>query len=124
MRRIYGPIFDEEEQAWRMRHNAELRERSRLPLLSSFVRSMRLRWAGHVARRKENSLLRMCLEGRPEARRPPGRPKLRWSDCVRNDLRLLEVDNPDDWHIIAQDRRRWRILVDAAKDHPGPALSE
>ena len=78
-----------------MRHNAELRERSRLPLLSSFVRSMRLRWAGHVARMDEASLCRQVMEGRPQGRRPPGRPRLRWRDTIVSDLRQLGVDDPD-----------------------------
>ena len=62
--------------------------------ITSYVRAQRLRWAGHVARREEGSLLGRVLEGRPEGRRPPGRPRMRWADCVRNDLRLLEVANP------------------------------
>ena len=119
LRRIYGPIFDEEVQAWRMRHNAELRERSRLPLLSGYVRSMRLRWAGHVARMDEASLCRQVMEGRPLGRRPVGRPRLRWQDTVVSDLRLLGIVNPNDWIQLAQDRRGWRNLVLAAKDPHG-----
>ena len=119
LRRIYGPVYDEEEEAWRRRHNAELYERSRLPPLSSYIRSMRLRWAGHVARMDETDLCRKVLEGRPEGRRPVGRPRLRWRDNVISDLRLLGVPDPEAWIRLAQDRRRWRTLVLAAKDHPG-----
>ena len=119
LRKIYGPVFDEEEGAWRVRHNAELYRRSRLPLLSSYVRSMRLRWAGHVARMDETEPCRQVVEGLPEGRRPVGRPRLRWRDNVISDLRLLGVDNPDEWIQLAQDHRRWRALVLAAKNHPG-----
>ena len=124
LRRILGPVIDDETGQWRRRHNYELRDVTRLPPITNYVRAQRLRWAGHVARMDEGSLLRRILDGRPEGRRPPGRPRLRWSDCVRNDLALLQVDNPDQWIVIAQDRRRWKLLVRAAKDHPGPPLPE
>ena len=75
-----------------------------------------------MARMEENSLVRRVAEGRPEGRRPVGRPRLRWVDCVKSDLTLLGVNDPHNWMIIARDRRRWRLLVQAAKDHPGPAL--
>ena len=67
-----------------------------------------------------DSLLRRVLDGRPAGRHPPGRPRLRWTDCVRRELQLLGVDDPDSWKDLAQDRRRWRLLVAAAKGHPGP----
>ena len=124
LRRILGPIRDEVTGQWRRRHNRELRELTRLPPITSFVRSQRLRWAGHVARMDPDSLTRRVLDGRPAGRRPPGRPRLRWTDCVRNDLTLLDAPNPDDWMALAADRRRWRLLVEAAKDHPGPQLAE
>ena len=119
LRRIYGPVFDPDEQAWRHRHNVELWERSRLPLITNYVRSMRLRWAGHVARKDYNDICRRVMEGRPEGRRPVGRPRLRWTDNVLQDLRLLGIDDPTNWIQLAQDRRRWRQLVQAARDLRG-----
>ena len=116
LRRIYGPIYDDGEQAWRQRHNAELRAASRLPLITSYIRSARLRWAGHVARMDEEAPCRKYLFGRPEGRRPVGRPRLRWGDLIVSDLRLLGVQDPEQWPRVAQDRRRWRELVMAAKD--------
>ena len=80
-----------------------LQEIPRLPPITSYVRAQRLHWAGHGARREEGSLLRRVLEGRPEGRRPPGRPRMRWTDCVRNDPLLLEVVKPDKWQDLAQD---------------------
>ena len=116
LRRIYGPIYDVEEQAWRQRHNAELRTLSGLPLITSYVRSARLRWAGHVARMDEEAPCRKYLFGRPEGRRPVGRPRLRWGDQIVSDLRDLGVQDPEQWPQVAQDRRRRRALVMAAKD--------
>ena len=124
LRRIYGRVRDVETGEWRRRHNRELRELSRLPPITSFVKSQRLRWAGHVARMADDALPRRVLDGIPEGRRPLGRPRLRWSDCVKQDLQLLGVADPERWREMAQDRRRWRLLVAAAKDHPGPMLQE
>ena len=116
LRRIYGPIYDYEEQAWRQRHNEELRAASRLPLITGFIRAARLRWAGHVARMDEDAPCKKYLFGRPEGRRPVGRPRLRWGDLIVSDLRHLGVQDPEQWPHVAQDRRRWRGLVMAAKD--------
>ena len=124
LRRIYGRIRDADTGEWRMRHNRELREISGLAPITSFVRAQRLRWAGHVARMPADNPARRALDGVPEGRRPPGRPRMRWVDCVRNDLTILGVDGADNWRNLAQDRRRWRLLVTAAKGHPGPQLQE
>ena len=124
LRRILGPVIDEATGEWRIRHNAELLELTRLAPITSFVRAQRLRWAGHLARMDPNCLLRRVFDGTPEGRRPRGRPRLRWSDCVRSDLEQLGVENPRNWTALAQDRRRWRLLVQAAKDQIGPPLAE
>ena len=124
LRRILGPVRDADSGEWRMRHNQELRDLSRLSPVSSFVRAQRLRWAGHVARMDADALPRRVMEGAPIGRRPSGRPKLRWTDCVRQDLEKLDVPHPDQWMVHAQDRRWWRLLVAAAKDHAGLQLQE
>ena len=116
LRRIYGPIFDDEDQAWRQRHNEELRAASRLPLITAYIRAARLRWAGHVARMGEDAPCKKYLFGRPEGRRPVGRPRLRWGDLIVSDLRHLGVEHPEQWPQVARDRRQWRGLVTAAKD--------
>ena len=71
-----------------------------------------------------DALPRRVLEGEPLGRRPPGRPKLRWRDCVRRDLELLDVPYPDMWMEHAQDRLWWRLLVAAAKGLDGLQLQE
>ena len=108
-----------------MRHNVEIREMSGLPPITSYVRAQRLRWAGHVARMEDGCPPKQALNGLPYGRRPPGRPKARWEDGVKGDLRvLLDADNVEDWQRIAQDRRGWRNLTLAAMDHPGLRLQE
>ena len=124
-RRIFGGVQDADTGEWRMRHNAEIRALSGLPPITSYIRAQRLRWAGHVARMNDGSLAKEVLRGVPHGRRPPGRPKMRWEDGVKSDLRvLLDTIDVDDWQQIAQDRRRWRDLVMAAMDHPGLRLQE
>ena len=122
--RILGPVRDEVTGEWRIRHNAELRELTRLSPITSFIRAQRLRWAGHVARMPDDDLVKQVSRGTPYGRRPPGRPRKRWEDNIRADLTLLGVPNPQDWWDLAQNRREWRHLVLAAKDHPGLQLRE
>ena len=105
LRRIYGPVRDADTGEWRIRHNQELLQLSQLPPISNYVMAQRLRWVGHVARMAAGSLPRTLLEGTPDGRRPPGRPKLRWEDCIKQDLALLGVDDPAGWRALAQDRQ-------------------
>ena len=97
LRRIYGAVWDDDVAAWRMRHNAELRELSQLPPITNFIRSQRLRWAGHVARKDDNDIIKRVAQGRPEGHRPPGRPRLRWTDTIKKDQQQLEVQDPENW---------------------------
>ena len=68
------------------------------------------RWAGHVARMGEERGVHRILVGKPEGKRPLGRPRLRWEDNIKMDLQ--EVGRGcGDWMELAQDRDRWRALV-------------
>ena len=70
---------------------------------------IRIRWAGHVARVGEGRGVYRVLVGKPEGKRPLGRPRRRWEDNIKMDLR--EVGGGGDWMRLAQDRDRWRALV-------------
>ena len=76
------------------------------------IKSRRMRWAGHVARVGEESGLYRVLVGKPEGKRPLGRPRRRWVDNIRMDLQE-EGGGHVDWIGLAQDRDRWRTLVSA-----------
>jgi hypothetical protein len=70
------------------------------------VKSRRMRWAGHVAHRGEGRGVHRVLVGKPEGKRPLGRPRLRWEDNIKMDLQ--EVGGGcGDWMEFAQDRDRW-----------------
>ena len=76
------------------------------------IKSRRMRWAGHVAHMGEERGVYRILMGKPEGKRPLGRPRRRWVDNIRMDL--LEVGcGYMDWIGLAQDRDSWRTLVSA-----------
>ena len=120
LRRICGPVQDAGTNNWRRRHNAELREIVRIPTIVDAIASQRLRWAGHVARMDRERQTCEILRGKPEGRRPVGRPRMRWINNIESDLRTLGMVNPGDWWNVAQDRREWRRLVVAAKERSVP----
>ena len=69
-----------------------------------------MRWAGHVSRMEEERGVHKVLVGKPEGKRPLGRPRRRWQDNIKMDLQ--EVGRGcGDWMGLAQDRDRWRSLV-------------
>ena len=76
------------------------------------IKSRRLRWAGHVARMGEERGMYRVLVGKPEEKRPLGRPRGRWVDNIRMDLQEVGCGYMD-WIGLAQDRCRWRTLVSA-----------
>jgi hypothetical protein len=71
-----------------------------------------MRWAGHVARMGEERKVYKVLVGKPEGKRPPGRPRHRWEDGIRMDLREIALGGLD-WFRLSQDRDRWRAVVSA-----------
>jgi hypothetical protein len=77
LRRILGPKRDEATGEWRRLHNEELNDLYSSPNIIRVIKSKRMRWAGHVARRGEKTGAYRILVGRPEGRRPLGRPRLR-----------------------------------------------
>ena len=76
------------------------------------IKSRRMRWAGHVARMGESRGVYRVLVGKPEGKRPLGRPKRRWEDNIKMDLQQVGCGGVD-WIQLAQDRKRWRGLVNA-----------
>jgi hypothetical protein len=91
-------------------HNEELRDLYSSPSIIRIIKLRRMRWAGHVARKGEKRNTYRLLVRKPEGKRPLGRPRCRWVDNIRIDLG--EVGWGDvDWIDLAQDRNRWRALV-------------
>jgi hypothetical protein len=86
LRRIFGPKRDEVTGEWRKLHNEELRDLYSSPSIIRIIKSRRMRWAGHVARMGEKRKAYRLLVGKPEGKRPLGRPRRRWVDNIRMDL--------------------------------------
>jgi hypothetical protein len=71
-----------------------------------------MRWAGHVARIGQERKVYKVLVGKPEGKRPLGRPRRRWEDRIRMDLTEIGLGDVD-WIRLAQDRDQWRAVVSA-----------
>jgi hypothetical protein len=87
LRRIFGPKRAEVTGEWRKLHNEELHDLYSSPSIIRIIKSRRMRWTGHVARMREKKRnAYRLLVGRPEGKRPLGRPRRRWVGNIRMDL--------------------------------------
>jgi hypothetical protein len=80
------------------------------PNIIRMIKSRRMRWAGHVARMGEKRNAYKTLVGTPEGKRPLGRPKCRWVDNNKIDLRETGWDGKD-WFDLTQDWDQWMAVV-------------
>jgi hypothetical protein len=111
-----GPLRGDEVMGeWRKLHNEELNELCSLPNLMRVIKSIRMRWAGHIARTGEGRAVDRVLVVIPEGKRPLGRPRCRWEDNIRMDVQEVGCGCVD-WIGLAQDRDRWRALVSAVRN--------
>ena len=112
LKRIFGPRRDELRGEWRRLHNEELNDLYCSPNIVRVIKLRRMRWAGHMG--EENGVYRVLL-GKPEGKRPLGRPRRRCVHNIRMDLQEVGYGYMD-WIGLAQDRDRWRMLVSAVKN--------
>jgi hypothetical protein len=112
---VFGPKRDEVTGELRKLHNEELNDLYSLPNIVRVVKSRRMRCEGHVARMGQDRAVHRVLVGKPEGKRPLGRPRRRWEDNINMDLQEVGVGCGDciEW---AQDRDRWRALVSTVKN--------
>jgi hypothetical protein len=102
LRRIFGPKRDEDKSCRKL-HNDELHSLYSSLNTVRVIKSRMMRWAGHVARMDEGRGVYRILVGRPESKRPLGRPRCRWEDNIKLDLREIGIDGTN-WIQLAQDR--------------------
>jgi len=86
LRRIFGPRGDEVTGEWRKLHIEKLNDLYSSPNIVPVIKSRRMRWAGHVARMGERRGVYSVFVGKPEGKRPLGRPRRRWEDNIKMNL--------------------------------------
>jgi len=112
LRRIFGAKRDDVTVEWRKLRNEELNDLYCSPNIVLVIKSRIMRWAEHVARMGEGRGVYRGLVRKPGGKRPHGRTKRRWEDNIKMDLQEVECGGVD-WIELAQDRDRWREIVNA-----------
>jgi len=109
LRRIFGSRMTEVTGEWRKLLNEELYSS---PKIVRVIKSRKMRLAGHVERMGKRRNVYRVLVGKREGKRPLGIPRRRWGDNIKMDLQEVGYGIMD-WIELAQDRDRWRALVNA-----------
>jgi len=105
LRRIFGPKRDEVTGEWRKLHNEELNDLYCSSNIVRVIKWRRMRWVGHVAHMGDEWGVYRVLVGKPEGKRPLGRPRHRWEGNIRVDLQEVGCGGMD-WIELAQDKDR------------------
>jgi hypothetical protein len=111
MRKILGPIRLDDGR-WRVKTNQEISDTLKGQNIIGFIKKQRLKWLGHVERMAEDNNVKKIKRWQPMFKRPRGRPKLRWENDVLKDINSMNLRN---WRNVAQDRERWKKVVEQAK---------
>jgi hypothetical protein len=118
-RRIFGPKRDEVMGVWRKLHSEELHNLYSSPNIIRTIKSWRMRWAGYAALMEDKRNLCGILVGKPEGTRPIGRPRGRWKNNIKMDLREIGW-NGVDWIDLTQDSYQWKTLVNTVMNFRVP----
>jgi hypothetical protein len=119
LRRISGSEKDEVTGGRSKLHNKELHDIYSSPRITRIIKWMRMRWAEHVAPMGEKRNVYRLLAGKPRKKRPLGRQACRSVNNIRMDLGVVRWGDVD-WIGLAQDRNRWRALVNSVLNLPVP----
>jgi len=112
LRRIFGSKRNGLTGEWGKLHNVELNDLYSSPNMVQVIKSRKMRWAGHVARMGKRRGVDRVLVGKPEGKRPLGRPRRRWENNIKINLQEVGCVGMD-YIELGQDRDRWRALVNA-----------
>jgi len=111
LRKIFGPT-KEANGIWRIKTNKELVELIKHRNIINYVKAQRLSWFGHINRMPETSTVKRIHKWKPFTGRPAARPKCRWDDDVRNDLKKMKLVK---WAEQVEYRSKWKAIVKKAK---------
>jgi hypothetical protein len=111
MRKIYGPTRTPDGY-WRIKTNQEINDILNGWNIIGFIKKQRLNWLGRVKHMPEDKIVQKIKRWKPMSKQPIGRPKTHWEDNVLGDIRSLNVNN---WKKVAQDRDRWKKVVERAR---------
>ena len=109
-------LRDEIIGEWRKFHNDDLRVLYSSPNIIRNFKSIRLRWTKYVELLELSRNAYRVLVGRPEGKRPLGRPRRKWEGKIKMDLREVGCD-PEEWIDVAEYRDQWRAYVRAVMNH-------
>jgi hypothetical protein len=112
LRNIFGPKRDGVKGGWRKLHYEEMHSLYSSSRTIRIIKSRRMKWAGHVARMGEKRNVYKLLVGKPEGKRLLRRPRRRWIEHIKMDLLEMGLSVVDCMG-LAQDRYRWRALVNS-----------
>jgi hypothetical protein len=116
---VFESKRDEVTGEWRKLHNEELNDLYTLPNIVRVIKSRRMRWAKHVARMGEDRGVHGVLVGKPEGKRPLGRPRRRWENNIKMNLQEFVGDH-EDWMELVQDRDSWQAIVGTVRNFRVP----
>ena len=111
LRRIFG-LTKERDGAWRIKTNDVLDELIRHKNIINHTKANRLSWFGHLHRMQKGRIIKKIHKWKPMLTRPLVRPKNRWEDDIRNNMKKLKIKN---WTSCIQDRNKWKLYVEKAK---------
>jgi len=109
-----GPVYDNEEENWRILTNKEIYASVRKPTIVKTIKLNRLHLFGHVQRMEENGIPKRVLYMNLGTTRLKGRPRNRWQDEVREDGRIIGRQG---WQEKVQNSEEWKKLLRMARNH-------
>jgi hypothetical protein len=113
LRKIFWPIKVSENR-WRIRANEELDTLTNHANIVRYVKTQRICWLGHIERMPDDRMVKKITNWKLITPRHIGRQKLRWEEYVRNNLKVMKVQN---WKKLTQDRNKWKGIIEQAKTH-------